>query len=129
MFDKKLILDYLYKYGSINGKTCSSKLNISLRTLQRYIKDLNAQYPNIIRAEHSGYSLDTEQYKKLFIEKFESTETRIQSILYKIISSDKNASIDDIMNQFYISESTLRKYLQDIKIILSKYNLTLALRD
>ena len=89
MKDKKnQILEYLYQYGPAKAKTISDKLDISLRSVQRYIHEWNETYKDLIRTDNAFYSINQEPYKKLQENQIDySRSKRIQQIMVKLIRS------------------------------------------
>lgn len=126
MKDKKnQILEYLYQYGPAKAKTISDKLDISLRSVQRYIHEWNETYKDLIRTDNAFYSINQEQYKKLQESQIDySRSKRIQQIMVKLIRSHDCLNIEDLCDEFFVSTSTMRKDIIEIKQHVKPFGIT-----
>lgn len=130
----------LYQTLSTKGDWCSAnelamKLNTSTRTVRNYVTEINRkskQGPLIISSD-KGYLWNREIVRKVessshFRKKIPATpEGRYWYIIRKIIVEEIH--IDDLMDNLFISISTIDADLRYVRNIASRYNLKLRRRD
>ena len=106
----------------ITGKKITSLLNISLRTLQQEVSNINAEIP-LIASSNKGYQLNQSQLKKLSIS-VDTNSRDSHTILKKIILNDKY-QIDELAESLFMSTSTLERKLKSYASLLSEHQLSL----
>lgn len=115
----------------------SESLNVSVRTVKNYVKEIHEEFPNLLMSSNQGYSLNIHQAMSLFNNSSEhipqTSNERVLYIINKLIhhnigKKDKiNHSIDlyDLCDEMFISMSTLKLELNKVKRKLKKYDLEL----
>lgn len=123
---KKILLVLLEKTDRITGKELANFLNVSLRTVQTEIHDINNFLPRTISSSNRGYKLiDKDKLAgniNLSLNEISSEQKMLQE---KIFFAEAALDIDELADQFYLSTSLLNKYLNNIKHDFKKYNLKL----
>ena len=125
------------EYTSVND--LESLLGITDRTIRNDIQEINNDLEKngaIIKLKRNhGYYisiLDEEKYNKFVKEMdtkednaslLDSSEDRIKSILYSLLSTNEYITMDDLAESVFISKNTLNKYIKTIKEIIGKYDL------
>lgn len=110
----------------------ADQLNISVRTVKNYVREINRNYPNMILSSHDGYRIDTKiAFQALSEDKNHIPQTsaeRVTYIINKLIHHDEQIVLDtyDLCDELYISLSTLRNELNLVKRKLHKYDLELV---
>lgn len=139
---RKKIFDMLKEHqAGLSGEFMSQQLGVSSRTIRSDIKALQeylVEYDiRIISSPNKGYrfnkfeQLDTAE-QNLFQEGVSNLETakqRINYILYRLLENtlnDVSITQNDLAEEMYISLSTLKMHLNEVKDILKKYDLKIA---
>lgn len=139
---RKKIFDMLKEHQTgLSGEFMSQQLGVSSRTIRSDIKALQeylVEYDiRIISSPNKGYrfnkfeQLDTAE-QNLFQEGVSNLETakqRINYILYRLLENtfkDIVITQNDLAEEMYISLSTLKMHLNEVKDILKKYDLKIA---
>lgn len=136
--DKKLILlEYLIEISEFKSSNELAKiLNVSTKTISRYVKDLNEIISSynfeIVSRQGLGYGFnisndDKNTLKILFRDKIRPNSEFDEEFMnvFKSIISNKSENIAIWSSKLYISESNLRKQLDKIMGYLSLYKLKL----
>lgn len=124
------LLSILEKENSwINSEELGSLLNISYKTIQKEIHNLNMVLPDdwSIKIVHGlGYQLDY-PYTESIIFKFGVEEDKLKYELIKLITDKQATNLSTISDKLYVSISTVHKLLNEINAELkSSYNLEIA---
>lgn len=106
----------------ITGKKISSLLNISLRTLQQEIADINKELA-LITSSNKGYQLERNQLDNLVLS-MESSLRDSHTILKKLILNNRY-QIDELAESLFMSTSTLEKKLKLYATVLEEHHLSL----
>lgn len=137
---EKLILQYLYQYRDnfVTSKALAEYLNCSDRTVRTYIKSLLAfiseeKNIDIISKQGYGYQLqlkDENAYLNLVSDNNIRLGTenidindRHNFIINKLIFEQEDVFFDDLMDQLYVSRSTLSSDFKKIRKELARYDL------
>lgn len=139
----KQIFDFLTKdYDYHTSDEIADKLQLSSKTIQKEISILNTHIKEsgafIESCTGCGYRFvinDEEKFKKFlkddwykhayFVQDSVDKEARIESIIRLFLFSNSYIKQQEIADTFYISLSQTQKDIAQIKVILSKYNLSL----
>ena len=139
---RKRIFDMLKSHPQgLNGEAISQQLGVSSRTIRSDIKALQdalGKYNiRIFSSPTKGYrfsnfehlgSIEQELFKDS-ISKLETSKQRINYILYRLLENtlnDVSITQNDLAEEMYISLSTLKMHLNEVKDILKKYDLKIA---
>ena len=139
---RKKIFDMLKEHqAGLSGEFMSQQFGVSSRTIRSDIKALQeylVEYDiRIISSPNKGYrfnkfeQLDTAE-QNLFQEGVSNLETakqRINYILYRLLENtfkDIVITQNDLAEEMYISLSTLKIHLNEVKNILKKYDLKIT---
>ncbi|MFV0254708.1 MAG: BglG family transcription antiterminator [Erysipelotrichaceae bacterium] len=117
--------------SKILGKDLAKFFNVTVRTIQNYIKEINIIYPNLIEPSFRGYSITDKKIVLNIINKFnqtpqfpENNEARGKFIIKRIlISKYKSIKVYDLITELYISISTFNNAINSARKQLIKYNL------
>ena len=139
----KQIFDFLTKdYDYHTSEEIADKLQLSSKTIQKEISILNTHIKDsgafIESCTGCGYRFeinDEEKFKKFlkddwykhayFVQDSVDKEARIECIIRLFLFSNSYIKQQEIADTFYISLSQTQKDIAQIKVILSKYNLSL----
>ena len=105
---KKIIKEISSSNDYITGKSLSLILNVSLRTIQSEVAEINKVLP-LILSTNRGYSLDYNMYKALTFQLSEDEQNLEHIILKKVFFHTPHYNIDDLADSLYISTTTLEK--------------------
>lgn len=124
---KNILLELAEEKGKVKGTQLAQSLNISLRTLQSEVQNINRiAAKKLIVSDNQGYSLHDDHQNTLpFITNEHKQEKSYQPLLKKLIVEDGKHLIDDLADELYVSTSTLQQQLVQLQTILSSYQLHL----
>ncbi|CUX72210.1 putative licABCH operon regulator [Clostridium sp. C105KSO15] len=128
---QKAVLLYLnnrsaHLHSEVPGKLIAGHLQISLRTLQNTIADINRSgYGTIVESNNKGYFFNEEAICKLHLTP-KSQEEDIDAILKYLLLEHQLLDLDEMAEQFFLSSSSLQKKLKKISGLLKRYELTVS---
>lgn len=105
----------------IAGKTISSALHLSLRTIQNEIAAINRQN-KLIRSSNKGYFIQAEDMVQLEREII-TNDAHDFDFIKKLLFSDASWQIDELAEALYISTSTLEKRIREYRETLQHFHL------
>lgn len=110
----------------VTSNAIISILNITRRTLINDIKAIN-QIDELIISNNKGYKINLEYVDKVngILYNCQTNEENLDSLIKYILIKNNNVSINELVNNFYISSSKLIKLFSQINKQLSSYDLTL----
>lgn len=111
---------------------------ISERTLRNDIRELNdglkKEQAQILMKRGAGYYLDLRDPSLAFHleesvnqkqDQLDSVDSRINHLIIKMLYANDYLSQDDLADEVFVSVNTIINYLKTIRVILSRYHLTL----
>lgn len=113
----------------ISLKKISKICNFSLKTIQNDIKNILEDMPNLIRLVNDNDTISIEQSSYNDEITNHINEVIKDNPLFHIIESNFYGIKKDAVHyadELYISESSLKTYLQTLKTVLNEYNLSLS---
>ena len=131
------LLNYLKdNNGFITSEELAIKFNVSKKTIQRQIKRINdAANEIVIKSEKGrGYQLDYNNYlyKKEHFNNGNSNELnewQLDILKELLFCSPSYIGLDDLINKYYLSESSLHIGLRRIEMVLSNYDLVVSIKN
>ncbi len=123
---KQEIITLIARSGNpITGKALSISLNLSLRTIQAEISDINKELP-LILSSNKGYTISREAWRLLEQPIVLSPrEKDTHTILRRLLFAASPFQIDELAESLYMSTSTLEQRLKSMEPVLSKFHLKL----
>lgn len=110
--------------SSLNGNSLARNLNITTRTVRNYVNDLNKQGYQISSSKN-GYKYLSGTVQRKFALDNDNVE-----ILLRLLKGNKiKINKVKLENEFFISETTLRRKINEISEYLSTLNLKLKSND
>ena len=128
----KELLRALFDLQPANTNLLANHLNVSVRSIKNYVREINEEYPEAIHSSREGYRLDMELAKSILDETADhipqTSEERVIYILNQLINHHQEEAIDiyDLCDELFISLSTIKNELQKVKRRLAKYDLELV---
>ena len=131
---KEKIIQMLIKKQPLTSSVLSNQLGISVRTVKNYIYQINTEYPETISSLHTGYSINKDKaydvLRDILGEEKEIPQTSKERVIYLLnmllkSHQDEQFNIYDIGDELYVSISTIRNELKQVKRKLNKYDLEL----
>ena len=134
------LLDYFLSHqGYISPSVLTRHFQISQRTLRSDIHNLNEELSGfgaqIIMKRSQGYALEIkEEQTRTLLEnmlvneeekQLDSADKRINHIIIKMLYANTYLTQDELADEVFVSINTIINYLKTIRLILSKYQLTL----
>lgn len=108
----------------LTGKALALRLNISLRTVQNEISQIN-KILNLIKSSNKGYGIIEDNYKLLSFDNDHDLSYE-HRILREIIMHNGPQNINELADNFYLSVSALDKTLKSFSALLSRYELKIT---
>ncbi|RRG01152.1 MAG: HTH domain-containing protein [Lactobacillus sp.] len=126
------LLKYFIANDSLTITELTAQFQISKRTMQKYIKELNADLKGIavVRDNQQRFYLKIYDYNRLtslqtgFLKQsldFNDPQKRQAFIILKLIQADDFIILDDLAEQLVISKGTLNRDIHDLKQSLQEY--------
>lgn len=129
------LLNILSNYDfPISSSELATVLQISSRTVKKYIAEVNQEYKNLIQSSPRGYFVN-----KLLLSDFRSgcevnslpqTQTqRVNYILLSLLRQNNDCfdlNIYDISEEIFVSEATIRRDFQVIKELCSSFDIEVS---
>ncbi|MGN1343398.1 MAG: BglG family transcription antiterminator, partial [Traorella sp.] len=107
----------------VTSKVLTDSLSITRRTLINDIKIINSQ-EKLIDSNNRGYYIHKKNIKKVEdLIMFNQVNENDNDILKTLLTARNKISINDFLNQFFISRSSLQKYLSNINKTLKDFDL------
>lgn len=143
-----LLLNYLLKENkTVTSKQLSLIVGVSVRTIKTYIQEINEQVEeygiHIKSKAREGYWIEQSEnidkniihtlkngidhYKIDELPKF--NYERVNYLIKKLLVVDYHLKVEDLMDEIYVSRSTITQDLKEVKKLLERYNLTLKTRS
>jgi len=112
----------------VDATYLASFFNVTTRTIRARINQINKQTSGLIESSHKGYRVNREIYENTsFVKENSNTSnSRIQYIIRKLIATNTEISIYDLADQLYISDSQFERSLTEVKTFLQKFGLTIV---
>lgn len=117
----------------ITSSEIAHRLNLSTRTIKKYIAELNEEAENLIEASRKGYKLNKDclaQFRSQLLTQHDIPQTpeeRIHYILIRLLFEKHSSKLSayELIDELYISESTFRSDCQKINTICMDFHCTL----
>ena len=119
----------------ITSFAMSALLNISVRSIKSYIRDINSENPNLIESSREGFLIkDKGRLTSLFAQQKvtavpQNSQERKRYILRKLLLEAEQCNLDVLADELFISPVTLMNEIPKIKTELSDYDLTIRSRN
>jgi len=140
-----LIVNSLYKKGTLRSQDLSLLVNVSLRTIKYELKEIKKKLNDeLVQLESSpkGYAIrindpEFQQYlddlnSSRKIKVMDTLQAhnyeRVFYILRRILTDDDYVKFEDLAAEIYVSLSTLNQDIKEVKRILGRYNLEMTSR-
>ena len=121
-----LLLSHLQNASWVSCDELSSLLGVSKRQIRNYVSQINAE-ENIILSSAKGYRINDTSISipSLLKDNNISPQHRQHELLFYLLASINGVDIFDTADNFCISISSLENDFQQIKGLISPYNLSL----
>lgn len=140
-----LIVNSLYKKGTLRSQDLSLLVNVSLRTIKYELKEIKKKLNDErvqLESSSKGYAIrindpDFQQYlddlnSSRKIKVMDTLQAhnyeRVFYILRRILTDDVYVKFEDLAAEIYVSLSTLNQDIKEVKRILARFNLEMASR-
>ena len=94
----KELLRALFDLQPANTNLLANHLNVSVRSIKNYVREINEEYPEAIHSSREGYRLDMELAKSILDETADhipqTSEERVIYILNQLINHHQEEAID-----------------------------------
>lgn len=131
----KRIIDLLVQYDHpITASVIATQLNISIRSVRKYVSQLNSEYPGCIQSTPKGYLLkkDALNYDKDKTDSHmpQTSEERVNYIIKKLMNRNEDSrslNIYDLSEELFVSYATIKRDLNQVRKICEEYHLHLTI--
>lgn len=127
---EQIVLKFLSSQESwVTSFSISAYLNISVRTVKSYVRDINTQFPGLIESSRNGFRISNNQLLSEALntskanEVPQTMEDRRKYILRKLLLEEKSFGMDALAEELCISSATLFNELPKLKEELGDYEL------
>lgn len=109
----------------------AERLDVSVRSIKNYVREINEEFPNTIQSSYEGYKIDTKSALTILTDNTnhipQNSEERVFYIINKLIKHNSHVTLDtyDLCDELFISMSTLKNELTKVKHRLQKFDLQL----
>ena len=123
----KILSAILQANTHITSNILLSSLSITRRTLINDIKSINAN-AQLILSDNRGYFINKEKQNEAedLLMGYQNIKENNNEILKYLLTSRTKIRQDKLIERFYISESSLQKYISDINETLKDYSLQIV---
>ena len=118
----------------VSSVALSEEIGCSTKTIQSEIKDINKQLKDskIISIRGVGYKLEGEvdmfEFNNNHLVNIDRIEFIIKTMLNLNMKEEKNIKLEELADSMFISVSSVKNDLKEVKEILSKYNVNIISR-
>ncbi len=131
--DCKKIIDLLMKQDvPMTAATIAARLEISVRSVKKYVSQINAEYNEWIQSTIKGYILNKDKARKIVKDAGASCpqtgEDRINFVIKELLqkrSNNEPFNINDLAEELFVSYATIKRVLNHVRSICESYNLNL----
>lgn len=140
---EKIVNMLLGRSAFVTGRELAERLNVTDRTIrndlsriEEFIEGINGI--KFISIRGKGYKLDSYDDKEVIklISDFDEAihffpdepVDRVNYILRKLLLSSEYIKIEELIDQLFVSRSTIQNDLKDIKVLIEKYGLSIINR-
>ncbi len=127
---EKSVLNFLSRQNDwVTAFHISKSLDISKRSVQNYIKEINQEHNDLITSSNLGFIIKDKSrlfdvFNDLKVDQIPQTEDdRKKYILKKLLLENAQYNLDQLADELFISPSTLTSELIKVKLELTKYDL------
>lgn len=117
----------------VTANSLALKIDVSIRSVKNYVKEVNAYYPDAIISSRDGYTINPIKAKEILDNLDphipQSSEERIVYIINRLIKDNVEIDSYDICDELCISYSTLKNELYKMKKKLRQFDLSLTIND
>lgn len=109
----------------------AERLDVSVRSIKNYVREINEEFPNTIQSSYEGYKIDTKSALTILTDNTnhipQTSDERVFYIINKLIKHNSHVTLDtyDLCDELFISMSTLKNELTKVKHRLQKFDLQL----
>lgn len=128
---KEKLIRQLLEIQPCNAQTLAERLQVSVRSIKNYVREINEESENTILSSHSGYQINVEKAKELLDTQDnhipQTSKERVSYILNQLLHHQNDTFLNtyDMCDELYISMSTLKNEIKKVKRKLLKYDLEL----
>ncbi|WP_117168313.1 BglG family transcription antiterminator [Paraliobacillus sediminis] len=139
---QQILKELIRESTPVTSEYIASLIQVTSRTIRNDIKQLNEilvdSGANIISERGHGYHLDIfeqDEFKNFIHTMMEMDESvpvepedRVHYLVRKFLLNPTYLKIEDLADDLFVSRSTLKNDLKDVKVVLRKYHLSLMKR-
>lgn len=115
-----------YSKNEVTGKTIADNLNISLRTLQNEVKNINSSFDKkVIESNHNGYYINS-NVESIHVA---LSEDYLGRIFKQLLFENCPLNIDELAETYYVSASTLQNGIRNLNNMISQNNLHISKKN
>lgn len=139
---QQILKELIAESKPITGDQLASLIQVTSRTIRNDLKEIDQQLidsgAEIVSVRSHGYQLevhDEEKFKQFIYQFIEIDETipvepedRVHFLVKKFLLRPDYLKVEDLADELFVSRSTLKNDLKDVKVVIQQYNLHLAQR-
>lgn len=128
---KQLVQLLMTQNGRLTASQLANTLGISLRSVHNYIKSINSEYPDIIRASTDGYIIQAQTARKILNQDSgdipQTANDRCNYILNRLVRSGVSLDLYDLCDEIFISPTTFQSMTGRMKKLARDCDLSLVI--
>lgn len=134
MLQEQLVKLLLRQEEYMMAQTAAAALHCSVRTVKKYIAELNGAHPGLIQSAKKGYLINKDEARAIFDTKRrdecpQTSEDRTAYIIKALLQKTGEtelSNIYDFAEEMYVSYTTVKRVLNGVRSICQEYGLTLT---
>lgn len=127
----KKLIQLLLEAQPRTSANLAERLNVSVRSVKNYVREINKEFPNTIQSSYEGYRIDSKVGVTILADNVnripQTSDERVSYIINKLINHNSDVTLDtyDLCDELFVSMSTLKNELTKVKHRLQKFDLQL----
>lgn len=116
----------------VNSKDLAEYFNCSTRTIRNYVSTINSELSHVIESSNIGYKLNKNAFRKdqqnLSESKLKLNDRKSRIFLEMLKNSSSGIDLFELSEKLFISESTLKNDIQELKQSLPSQTLRITIK-
>lgn len=127
----KKLIQLLLEVQPRTSANLAERLDVSVRSVKNYVREINEEFPNTIQSSYEGYRIDSKVGVMILADNTnhipQTSDERVSYIINKLINHNSHVTLDtyDLCDELFVSMSTLKNELTKVKHRLQKFDLQL----
>ena len=117
----KKLIQLLLEAQPRTSANLAERLDVSVRSVKNYVREINEEFPNTIQSSYEGYRIDSKVGVMILADNTnhipQTSDERVSYIINKLINHNSHVTLDtyDLCDELFVSMSTLKNELTKVK--------------